>query len=288
MKIRPTEGTMEMKRFFAVLLTAVMLLTLTACDDESADTGNVISLSFSDRSQIKLSVGESHSMIYLRAEVKSLSDFSPDSIEFISQDTEVASIGFDRVALGTYLYFTVTGIGPGETFVYAKVKGSDLISEKIKVTVYSDCEDTASDTDRDTETASPSETKETDPLPSETSREEGAPETERETDEPSNTKPSESETPSAPSIELISLTSPVGRNESAKLMIKGLPDTEYSISVYYSTTASTASGLEAKISDPSGSVTWEWKVGGKTKPGEHRIVIKGGGETLTVYFVTTE
>lgn len=84
------------------------------------------------------------------------------------------------------------------------------------------------------------------------------------------------------------ISSPVGRNEMATVTIQGKPNTEYSISVYYSTTASTAAGLEKKKSDADGRVTWTWKVGGNTNAGEHRIVISGGDEKITVYFTTTE
>ena len=69
--------------------------------------------------------------------------------------------------------------------------------------------------------------------------------------------------------------------------IKGKPDTEYKISVFYSSAASTAKGLEAKISDGGGMVSWTWKVGARTKEGDFKIVISGGGETFTTYFRVT-
>jgi hypothetical protein len=85
-------------------------------------------------------------------------------------------------------------------------------------------------------------------------------------------------------IQLISLTSPAFVNNPATIKIQGKANTEYTISVYYSTGASTAKGLEAKTSDANGVVSWTWKVGGRTKPGNYRIVIKGGGETFETYF----
>ena len=90
-------------------------------------------------------------------------------------------------------------------------------------------------------------------------------------------------------IRLLSITSPIGRNETATLRIQGAPNTEYSISVFYSSAASEAAGLEDKVSDSNGVVEWSWKIGGKTKAGEHRIVIiKGGGENFETSIVTTE
>ena len=89
-------------------------------------------------------------------------------------------------------------------------------------------------------------------------------------------------------ITLVDITSPAPRNSFATIRIKGKPNTEYSIRVYYSTTASTADGLENKISDADGYVSWTWKIGGRTKPGSHRIKITGGGETFETSIVTTE
>lgn len=91
-------------------------------------------------------------------------------------------------------------------------------------------------------------------------------------------------------IKLISISSPVGKNEMATLSIKGKPNTEYSISVYYSTAASKADGLENKTSDSNGNISWTWKVGGRTNSGTHKIVIKeaNGDTTFETSFITTE
>lgn len=82
------------------------------------------------------------------------------------------------------------------------------------------------------------------------------------------------------------LTEKVKRGNTATLSIKGSEGTVYSIAVYYSTTVSTAKGLEPKTAEADGSVSWNWKVGSRTKAGKHRIVISGGGESLTLYFTT--
>lgn len=88
-------------------------------------------------------------------------------------------------------------------------------------------------------------------------------------------------------ISLDYLTTPIKINAKAAVRIKGKPDTEYKISVFYSSAASTAKGLEAKISDGGGMVSWTWKVGARTKEGDFKIVISGGGETFTTYFRVT-
>lgn len=89
------------------------------------------------------------------------------------------------------------------------------------------------------------------------------------------------------SITITQVSSQVKRNETAIVSIKGKPNTEYSISVYYSTTASKASGLEKKQSDANGNVTWNWKIGGKTKFGTFKIVISGGGEKVETQFTVS-
>ena len=66
--------------------------------------------------------------------------------------------------------------------------------------------------------------------------------------------------------------------------INGKPNTEYDINVYYSSGVSSAQGLENKTSDENGYVSWSWKVGTNTKPGDYYLDIIDGGETLTIYF----
>lgn len=88
-------------------------------------------------------------------------------------------------------------------------------------------------------------------------------------------------------LTLVDVTKNVVRaGETATLTIKGKPNTQYSIDVFYSTKASEAQGLESKTSDNNGNVTWSWKVGTNTTPGTHQIKIVGGGETIETSFTT--
>lgn len=80
----------------------------------------------------------------------------------------------------------------------------------------------------------------------------------------------------------------VSSGSNATLSIKGKPNTEYSISVYYSNGASTAQGLKPKTSGSDGTVSWTWKVGAKTTAGTHRIVVEGGGDQLETSITTTK
>ncbi len=85
-------------------------------------------------------------------------------------------------------------------------------------------------------------------------------------------------------IQIVSLTSPVKAGGRATLEIQGEPDTEYAITVRYSSGASSASGLEPKISDADGRVSWTWKVGGSVKPGKYTITVSSGNNSFTTEF----
>ncbi len=108
----------------------------------------------------------------------------------------------------------------------------------------------------------------------------------------SDTVTAESETEAPPdssgNIELVSLTTPIKRGNTAKISVKALPNTSYSISVVYSSGPSTAKGLEPKMSDSNGNVFWQWKVGSRTKAGTYTVTVSGGGKALNVSFTVTE
>lgn len=146
----------------------------------------------------------------------------------------------------------------------------------------------------DAATTGESTTPATEPAPAETQAPTDPPATDSPTQAPATqapvTQPTAAPLPPATQAEirLLSVTSPVGRNETAALRIQGTPGTEYAIAVYYSSGPSEADGLENKVSGSDGVVEWSWKVGQSTKTGEHRIVISGGGQTLETSFTTTE
>ncbi len=93
---------------------------------------------------------------------------------------------------------------------------------------------------------------------------------------------------SSGAIKVTQMPGTVTNNDYAILRITGKPNTKYKLSVYYSTTVSKAEGTGTKTSDANGIVMWKWKVGANTKAGEHKIVISGGGDTLTTKFETVK
>ncbi|MEA4831890.1 MAG: hypothetical protein VB118_04645 [Oscillospiraceae bacterium] len=97
---------------------------------------------------------------------------------------------------------------------------------------------------------------------------------------------SDSQAPQNSSISVEYITSPIACGKVASIKISGKPATKYSIKVYYRSGASSAAGLRDTVSDKEGFAYWSWNIGSRTTPGEHRIVIKGGGDTLETYFTT--
>ncbi len=275
-----------MKKGFLIFASA-LLIALSSCGsastNESEPKYNIKELEFSSEKDVELKAGRKDTG-YVLASVRDRDEFTPDDVIFVSENEEVATIEFTNDALTVYLYYDITGVGDGETYVYAKAAEGDAVSEKIrvvveggKVTVEAPVSELETESNEMPEPEQPelSEPKQTEPAP--------------ETEPPAEpAAPEVTGTKTETVLKLVSVTSPVSRNENATLTIIGKPNTEYKISVYYSTTASTASGLEKKTSDANGNVSWTWKVGGSTNSGEHRIVISGGDEKIETSFTTTE
>jgi hypothetical protein len=92
---------------------------------------------------------------------------------------------------------------------------------------------------------------------------------------------------SASTVRLVRVTSPISRGSYATLVARVVPSRLCKITVYYPSGPSTARGLYPKR--PSGGrVSWTWKVGTRTTPGRHRIVVSCGvAGSLRTSFVTT-
>lgn len=88
------------------------------------------------------------------------------------------------------------------------------------------------------------------------------------------------------SVRLVRITSPVSAGSYARLTAAVSPARTCSITVYYPSGASHAAGLYPKR-PVSGRVSWTWKVGSRTTPGRHRIVVScGSAGLLRTSFVT--
>lgn len=89
-------------------------------------------------------------------------------------------------------------------------------------------------------------------------------------------------------IVFISWPETIQRGTEGTVTIQGLPNTSYRIQVYYKSGPSTAAGLEEKISDENGYVTWTWKVSSRTGIGTFKIVVSGGEDSAKVEYSVTE
>ena len=63
------------------------------------------------------------------------------------------------------------------------------------------------------------------------------------------------------------------RGKESEIKIKGEANKEYSIKLYYASGISKAKGLESKISDNDGYVTWNFKVASNVKKGKYKFII---------------
>ena len=98
------------------------------------------------------------------------------------------------------------------------------------------------------------------------------------------TQPTQQETV----LQVITWPETVSGGETGTVTVKGKPNTAYTIKVYYKSGPSSAKGLEETVSDAEGFVTWTWKVSKNTTPGDFKIVVTGGGETVEVPFSVVE
>ena len=96
---------------------------------------NITDLDFNSASSVTLSVGQRTSPKWVLVDVVSRDEFSTDDVVFVSENPDIATIEFDSQALTVYLYYTITGVSKGTTYVYAKSSDGSVVSEKIKVTV---------------------------------------------------------------------------------------------------------------------------------------------------------
>ena len=63
------------------------------------------------------------------------------------------------------------------------------------------------------------------------------------------------------------------------MTVKGLPNTEYKMTVGYSAQSAASDLLANSTTDASGKVTFQWKVDKSIKSGIYPITISGGGQT---------
>lgn len=92
------------------------------------------------------------------------------------------------------------------------------------------------------------------------------------TPEPEPTEETDDE-PDPLAVKVTKRTTSVPRNGTASITIKTTKGAKCSIDVVYNSGSSTAAGLTTKTAGGSGSITWKWKVGGRTTKGTYPIYV---------------
>lgn len=144
------------KALSILLCTLILIPLLAACGggtvtDEGSSKITAINL-FYQKDRLELAVGERSSKMHIT--VTSTGDFSKEQIEFVSDDENVAVVNYESTSYTSFIYFTVAGVGVGETDIYFKSTNSDAVSDKIHVVVHepqnSDTVSTEADTSAET------------------------------------------------------------------------------------------------------------------------------------------
>src|SRR2546426_8950659 len=84
-----------------------------------------------------------------------------------------------------------------------------------------------------------------------------------------------------PPVKFVAVSSPVPRGGTATVTIQTLARTTCIITVFYRSGPSKASGLVPKMADDQGRITWKWKVGTRTTPGQWPIRVECGQHDIT-------
>ena len=95
---------------------------------------DIRSLSFSSDEDVTVKVGQKATG-YIRVDKKYGVDLSSDSVLFISEDPEIATIKIAKDPVYSMVYYEISGISSGETSVYASTQDGSVQSERIKVIV---------------------------------------------------------------------------------------------------------------------------------------------------------
>lgn len=99
--------------------------------------------------------------------------------------------------------------------------------------------------------------------------------------------PSPVPTPPATTVTILNGPLAAKRGANATLQAKTAPSTPCTIQVDYSSGPSKAAGLGPATSSPTGAVSWTWKVGAKTTPGQWPITVTCDGGSASTYINVT-
>lgn len=102
---------------------------------EEDEKENIKDLTFTDNNDVTIKAGESISQGYLKVNVKSKDEFTPEDVAFVSDDSDVAQVSLTRVEDTTNLYFDIIAVSGGETNIYAQSRDGSVKSQPLHVIV---------------------------------------------------------------------------------------------------------------------------------------------------------
>ena len=107
------------------------LLSCNAIESELV----VTKIAFTKKDTIKTREDEKPITGHVKVDLADAESFAPSDVVFVSEDPNVAKIDFNYSVSFEKLYYKITPVSGGETFIYAQTEGGEITSERIKVEV---------------------------------------------------------------------------------------------------------------------------------------------------------
>ena len=280
------------RKAYAILLIISTLFAFSSCSGKNdninaSDSGTpqIKALELINSKVREMTAGQkTRSYLTVKAQNHKTGYDYINDLEFISTNTDIAIITPVTDTLKSqYVYFDIQAISAGTASVYIKNTTGDLKSEEITVNgINAGKSDEDVITDKTTYSDNNGDKDENKIEDKDENNDSTIDINQEKNKETPEKDVNDSQISSV--LKVVAKSNNVSANSTASINIKGKPNTIYSITVYYSSGASKAKGLEDKKSDGNGKVSWSWKVGSRTKQGTYRIVISGGNEKIETNF----
>lgn len=114
------------------IMSSEIISSFTEINEQ--DIVSITKINVPNQNDLQLKVGDSHYKGYITVDIEKQIPFSPEDIEFVSEDPEIASISFLNNS-GTTLYYEIKAISSGETLIYARSIDGTIESPRVKVKV---------------------------------------------------------------------------------------------------------------------------------------------------------
>lgn len=139
-KIMENENiTISKKSKKIILGIAIVLILLIVYGISSAFSGNNVEFEFatdpSKTVELKADGYDWEQIKHSYFKFKAKKDITLDDVEFISDNPDIATFTYDETISDDLVYYNITAVSAGETYVYVQLKDKSVISDKIKVVV---------------------------------------------------------------------------------------------------------------------------------------------------------